>query len=155
MKKVVITSLIAVSLIAVAAKANQVMAQQTQITDQDQYAIAGCSEITTGAYGQIICTPIIDQTQNSYTTNNTTEITNTTTNTEINNTEIHDSYNEVALYEDHYEDRIVYVNGQEVVVREHIPADTALDFKSASVAMSTALSGVAAFIAKVKNKFMA
>ncbi len=136
MKKILTTSFIAMTLMAIFGINNPVMADNIQNVDLEQNAIAGCSNITTGAYGQIICTPIINQNQE---VTQEMEVTETTNN----------------YYQQETVEKIVYVEGERLVVKEHIPVDTALDFKSSSVAVTTALSGVAAFIAKIKDKFIA
>jgi hypothetical protein len=49
--------------------------------------------------------------------------------------------------------QLVYVDGQPVYIKEHVPVDTALDFKSFSVVASAVLAGVVASVVKFKQRF--
>jgi hypothetical protein len=61
-------------------------------------------------------------------------------------------YQELQQSQDQ-EDRVVYIQtAAEKEVVEHVPVDTALDLKSTVAAASTMLSGLAAFVVKMKSR---
>ncbi len=123
MKKMKLLSSTLFVFLVLAAVAVKANAQQAQTLEQDQEMEMEC-DVEVGAYGQgsSRCRVLGEQHQRAEQTQ--------------------------AEVDQH----VVYVDDQRVVIREHVPVDTALDFKTMAVAMTSLLGSAAATVVKLRSR---